>query len=510
MISLRRFTNFTRDAKYQRQVALTAKRVGRAGQISRSSVETGDGTASVGDLLADAPTVAETVEDHVADLETLDPGLDVFDDTQETEDAAHQADMAAIGANLVVTEALDAAEGAAELAVLAKATADGRNRVYAQMIKPVAHPDTPFVAGDLWYQTDATGRFIGVAVWNATDADFKPYQMVAGSLLVPGSVGPTLIENGAITTGKLAATAIDGMTVTGALLRTAAAGARFELTNIGLIGYNSFGAVTARMTPSAGGLSIANPAGDQTTIMTGQQINVAKTATSTGAEVSIVRGGVTSKAQSELSGIGANNGESALLPALTRAQRTIGTGAYPAYGSDDASISARSDEAALGLLHRAAGSTASVGIDLRVGGAAGSYFSLLESHGPAELEVNANGGIYLNSSSVRFQGDTDGWVDITSSMQAAFRGFIEYRVKGGIVLLNVTINNATFASSAYTDFATLPPGVPTPNRNMQVSFQAGSTSSPIRNMRLTSAGVLAARTSASASGDTPGYFTYSV
>lgn len=257
MISLHRFTRLQADAKYQRQVALTAKRVGRAGQIARSSVETGDGTASVGDLLADAPTVAETVEDHVADLETLDPGLDVFDDTQETEDAAHQADMAAIGANLVVTEAMDAAEGAAELALEAKVTADGRNRIYAQAINPVAAPDFPFVNGDLWYRTEVVGgvtRFVEVSMWNGTE--WKPYQMVASSLLVPGSVGAVLIENGGITGPKIAGDAIDGKTITGATIRTAAAGRRFVMSGYSLDGYDESGLKRVTMYPSSAGLRL--------------------------------------------------------------------------------------------------------------------------------------------------------------------------------------------------------------------------------------------------------------
>lgn len=440
MISLHRFTRLQADAKYQRQVALTAKRVGRAGQIARSSVETGDGTASVGDLLADAPTVAETVEDHVADLETLDPGLDVFDDTQESEDAAHQADMAAIGANLVVTEALDAAEGAAELAVLAKETADGRNRVYAQMIKPVAHPDTPFVAGDLWYQTDATGRFIGVAVWNATDADFKPYQMVAGSLLVPGSIGPTLIGDNAITTPKLAATAIDGMTVTGALLRTAASGQRMQFDINGLRAFNASGVETANLSSAGGGMTLAG------------MMRFVNTATQL---YSVIKPGDI-QAWDNPSTIDQRN-EFIAQPTefFTRRQRLPGVG-----GMTQVAGTAGLDEAVLSVWHLANGPVGyrpSNKVDVIAGPAfTGIRF---EDYGTTntygELEF-VNGGFKFKSP-VAFVGDTDGWVDITSSaMLSTFRGSLKYQIKNREVTLHVKTNSSGVLANGQTTVATLP------------------------------------------------------
>lgn len=498
---------------FQRKMALrkqaggtvTARRkteaLARTGQVARSTVRVGDDDVALDAVLVGAVDEAvageardsdiafldesdvdsfDTVIDagDAADVDSMldaqegDPDLiDQFDADADADEDAHQADMTAIGANRVVTDALAAAEDASELALEAKITADGRNRIYAQALNPVASPEFPFVNGDLWYRTETVGsvtRFVEVSMWNGTE--WKPYQMVASSLLVPGTVGPTLIENGAITTGKLAATAIDGMTVTGALLRTAASGARFELTNIGLIGYNAFGAVTARMTPGSGGISVTSPAGDTATSMTGATMRVAKTATSTDAEVSITRDGVTSKAQAEYAGIGANNGESALLPALTRAQRIVGTGTYPAFGADNASISARSEESALGLLHRAAGSTVSVGVDIRAGGAAGAYFALIEAFESVELEVKSNGGIYLNAPKVRFQGDTD-WASVTIPGTAA-GGIFRWQTKAGRVWLEFDITYSTAAAAGAFAAANLvvfdpayrPAGAPIPLR----------------------------------------------
>lgn len=64
----------------------------------------------------------------------------------------------------------------------------------------------------------------------------------------------TQIENGAITTSKLSATAIDGMTITGALIRTAASGKRWEIQAGGTNELTSYSGLAGEIAP--GGLQV--------------------------------------------------------------------------------------------------------------------------------------------------------------------------------------------------------------------------------------------------------------
>lgn len=142
-------------------------------------------------------------------------------------------------------QAKSAADAAATAAALAKTTADGRNRIYAQMVEPVTLPELPFVNGDLWYQLDVEGRIAEVRIWNGST--WGPFQLVAGSLLVPGSVGNVLIADGAI----------DGMTITGALIRTAPSGQRLQLDVSGLSAFDATGNVTSEIRSGSGGMDLS-------------------------------------------------------------------------------------------------------------------------------------------------------------------------------------------------------------------------------------------------------------
>lgn len=84
-------------------------------------------------------------------------------------------------------------------------TPDGGNHIYASADEPTA-PEGGFQAGDLWYQTNASGQIAAVKVWNGTR--WNSYDLVANSLLVAGSVGSTLIADGAVTTSKITAKAV--------------------------------------------------------------------------------------------------------------------------------------------------------------------------------------------------------------------------------------------------------------------------------------------------------------
>lgn len=154
-------------------------------------------------------------------------------------------------------EAISRADEAAAKAAEAKMTADGRNRIYAQMIEPVTMPELPFVPGDVWYRLDTEGRIAEVRVWNGTL--WNGFQLVAGSLLVPGSVGNVLIADGAVTGQKIAADAIDGKTITGALFRTAATGQRMQFDSNGLRAFDGSNVETARLSSDGSGLRLLGP-----------------------------------------------------------------------------------------------------------------------------------------------------------------------------------------------------------------------------------------------------------
>ena len=87
----------------------------------------------------------------------------------------------------------DIAKAEAE-AKAAKTTADGKNRIFAQMSEPT---HSRLRNGDLWYELDRDGHIGSVHVWNGMK--FTAYSLVADSLLVPGSVdGGVLIKDGSI------------------------------------------------------------------------------------------------------------------------------------------------------------------------------------------------------------------------------------------------------------------------------------------------------------------------
>lgn len=87
----------------------------------------------------------------------------------------------------------DIAKAEAE-AKAAKTTADGKNRIFAQMSEPT---HSGLRNGDLWYELDRDGHVGSVHVWNGWS--FAAYSLVADSLLVPGSVnGGVLIKDGSI------------------------------------------------------------------------------------------------------------------------------------------------------------------------------------------------------------------------------------------------------------------------------------------------------------------------
>ena len=264
MQSLKRKSILWDDAKRASEQAKQRAAAARTGQVARSTVDVYGEAAPLDVVFEGAVDTAEVTaeqdeaifvldEDQTSQLhqfldgdgsdieDILDAGdlgmegaesdADRWAEYDESATETHDAHMDAIETNERVALAQAAADQAFEEALKAGETADGKNRIYAGKMEPAVNPDAPFVQGDLWYVTDEAGRMVSVRIWDGTI--WAKYQFVADSVLVPGSVGGTVIKDGAIATQQLAATAIDGMTITGALVRTAASGARAQMTNDG-------------------------------------------------------------------------------------------------------------------------------------------------------------------------------------------------------------------------------------------------------------------------------------
>lgn len=92
--------------------------------------------------------------------------------------------------------AYTAAAQAITVANLVEAAAQG-------LVKPSA-TDPGHYKGRIWLQLDSSGRTIGIKISNGTA--WSSYSLMADQLIVPGTVGTTLIADGAITTPKLTVT----------------------------------------------------------------------------------------------------------------------------------------------------------------------------------------------------------------------------------------------------------------------------------------------------------------
>ena len=97
-----------------------------------------------------------------------------------------------------VKAAKDAASTSGEAAANALKRAIGRVTVAATA------PADP-VDGDLWVVTGADKQATGVKVWSAAAKGWQDYMLVAGKVLVPGSVGAIQLADGAVTAPKITA-----------------------------------------------------------------------------------------------------------------------------------------------------------------------------------------------------------------------------------------------------------------------------------------------------------------
>lgn len=165
-------------------------------------------------------------------------------------DAANAQTTATNAANAAAA-AQTAAGNAVSLASQAQTTASGKNKTYRDTVAPAGVGTSE---GDKWEQYDtlgAGGKLQGTWAWT-------------GSAWVSTVLSETylpLVDIGSGTYGtlagaRLAATAIDGMTITGALIRTAASGQRMQLDETGLRSFSSTNIETARLSAGSGAMEV--------------------------------------------------------------------------------------------------------------------------------------------------------------------------------------------------------------------------------------------------------------
>ncbi len=96
----------------------------------------------------------------------------------------------------VAEAANDAAAAAQSAAGEAITVASTKTSVKASKTSP----DSP-MTNDLWFPLDVAGNVIGMKQW--TGSSWVDYRLMAGSIVVPGSVGNVLLENGSVSAEKI-------------------------------------------------------------------------------------------------------------------------------------------------------------------------------------------------------------------------------------------------------------------------------------------------------------------
>lgn len=118
-------------------------------------------------------------------------------------DAQVELDSAIAGATADAAAAQSAAQSAANDAAAAMVDAGEAITVASTKTSVKASdtaPDSP-MTNDMWFPLDDAGNVIGMKQW--TGSSWVDYRLMAGSIVVPGSVGNVLLENGAVSAEKI-------------------------------------------------------------------------------------------------------------------------------------------------------------------------------------------------------------------------------------------------------------------------------------------------------------------
>ena len=101
-----------------------------------------------------------------------------------------------------LSEEVKAAKDAASTS--GEAAANALKRAIGRVTVAGTAPADP-VDGDLWVVTGADKQATGVKVWSAAAKGWQDYMLVAGKVIVPGSVGAVQLADGAVTAPKITA-----------------------------------------------------------------------------------------------------------------------------------------------------------------------------------------------------------------------------------------------------------------------------------------------------------------
>ena len=122
---------------------------------------------------------------------------------KDISDAQVELDSAIAGATADAAAAQSAAQSAANDAAAAMVDAGEAITVASTKTSVKASktsPDSP-MTNDIWFPLDDAGNVIGMKQW--TGSSWVDYRLMAGSIVVPGSVGNVLLENGAVSAEKI-------------------------------------------------------------------------------------------------------------------------------------------------------------------------------------------------------------------------------------------------------------------------------------------------------------------
>lgn len=212
--------------------------------------------------------------------------------------AAAAAQAAASDAQDDATQALadaaaaQAAAGAAHAAAdAAQLSADGKNTITYDDDPPSG---SGTAVGDVHWRWDGaaiTGQWVwDGSNWIVRELGSQVIAFLDAGKITTGILSTARLAAGSITGEKLNVNAINGMTITGAIVRTAGAGMRTQLDTIGLRTFNASGTETARLTASTGGFDLA---GGIRAIVSGSGVELTSNSgdTGTGGEIRLFRSG---------------------------------------------------------------------------------------------------------------------------------------------------------------------------------------------------------------------------
>lgn len=392
-----------------------------------------------------------------------------------------------------------AAKQAYELANTTKFLAEGLYQAIPSVAAPTTSPTGALKSGDQWWKIGTganAGRFIGVAVWNGSV--WQDRQIVADSVLVPGSVGNVLIADGAVT-AKI---------VNGDSIRTAASGQRMQLDASGLSAYNASEQQTLSLRSEGDGFAMRGDANNNMTFSSYSGFRYSSNRAGGGAGHLILEPrGLTLTKNFDLSGpvihlkhgAGADNTvslESTNAPMIIRSQGNMsltdngGDGTLSlsfnkvttsrvesfssqvsnldAFGRIKLGTTAESDAGVPFIEHSGSGT-----VTVRSGVVAGNNVA------GNKVVLDANAEIVLDAPKVTFQGDTDwisfrdligtAWVDLSTSPTG-----IRFH-RGNVELRGALSNSGAFTT--YSKLGELPAAY---RPSARVTIGAGAPSATVR------------------------------